>query len=149
VPGRGAKAAAFVALNVAMAMPGADPIAAALAAGETPSPEMVAASGEKEGFEPRTAIACFVAVVVLLAASAFMGGKLSILSRGELNIPPDGLAFRAQDILKQLGYTEQPQSTAYGFECCDKDYLRFLQAYDTARRDAILASDQPPVVRFW
>jgi len=137
------------ALNVAMAMPGADPIAAALAAGETPSPEMVAASGEKEGFEPRTAIACFVAVVVLLAASAFMGGKLSILSRGELNIPPDGLAFRAQDILKQLGYTEQPQSTAYGFECCDKDYLRFLQAYDTARRDAILASDQPPVVRFW
>ncbi len=29
------------ALNVAMAMPGADPIAAALAAGETPSPEMV------------------------------------------------------------------------------------------------------------
>src|SRR6185503_1890346 len=32
------------ALNVAMALPGADPIAAALAAGETPSPEMVAAS---------------------------------------------------------------------------------------------------------
>src|SRR5580700_4974480 len=37
------------ALQVAMAMPGGDPIAAALAAGETPSPEMVAASGEKEG----------------------------------------------------------------------------------------------------
>src|SRR5712691_11841533 len=35
------------ALNVAMALPGGDPIAAALAAGETPSPEMVAASGEK------------------------------------------------------------------------------------------------------
>ena len=137
------------ALNVAMAMPGADPIAAALAAGETPSPEMVAASGEKEGFDPRAAIACFVAVLVLLAASAVIGGKLSILSRAELNIPPDGLAFRAQDILKQLGYAEQPQSMAYGFDCCDTDYLRSLQAYDTERRDAILASHQPPVVRFW
>jgi hypothetical protein len=37
------------ALNVAMALPGGDPIAAALAAGETPSPEMVAASGDRAG----------------------------------------------------------------------------------------------------
>src|SRR5215472_16973114 len=44
------------ALNVAMALPGGDPIAAALAAGETPSPEMVAASREKEGFTVRAAI---------------------------------------------------------------------------------------------
>jgi hypothetical protein len=43
------------ALRVAMALPGGDPIAAALAAGETPSPEMVAASAEKEGFSPRIA----------------------------------------------------------------------------------------------
>jgi serine/threonine protein kinase len=34
------------ALQVAAALPGGDPVAAALAAGETPSPEMVAASGE-------------------------------------------------------------------------------------------------------
>jgi len=137
------------ALNVAMAMPGGDPIAAALAAGETPSPEMVAASGEKEGFGPREAFACFVGVLVLLAAITLITGKLSLLSRAELNIPPDGLAFRAQDILKQLGYAEQPKSTAYGFDCCDYDYLRSLQPYDPARRDAILASHQPPVVRFW
>src|SRR5947208_491208 len=36
------------ALQVAAALPGGDPLAAALAAGETPSPEMVAASGETE-----------------------------------------------------------------------------------------------------
>ena len=56
------------ALNVARALPGGDPIAAALAAGETPSPEMVAASTEKEGLQPRTAVACFVSVVLLLVA---------------------------------------------------------------------------------
>src|SRR3984957_9033430 len=37
------------AIEVAAALPGGDPLAAALAAGETPSPAMVAASGEKEG----------------------------------------------------------------------------------------------------
>ena len=37
------------ALSVAAALPGGDPLAAALAAGETPSPELVAASGKTEG----------------------------------------------------------------------------------------------------
>src|SRR5690349_16469110 len=36
------------ALSVAAALPGGDPLAAALAAGETPSPELVAAAGETE-----------------------------------------------------------------------------------------------------
>ncbi len=40
------------ALQVAAALPGGDPLAAALAAGETPSPEMVAAAGEHEGLRP-------------------------------------------------------------------------------------------------
>src|ERR1700752_71045 len=41
------------ALQVAAALPGADPLAAALAAGETPSPEMVAAAGANEGIKPQ------------------------------------------------------------------------------------------------
>jgi serine/threonine protein kinase len=43
------------ALQVAAALPGGDPLAVALAAGETPSPELVAASGEKEGLHPALA----------------------------------------------------------------------------------------------
>ena len=39
------------ALAVAAALPGGDPLAAALAAGETPSPEMVAAAGDDERAE--------------------------------------------------------------------------------------------------
>jgi serine/threonine protein kinase len=38
--------------QVVAAFPGGDPLADALAAGETPSPEMVAASGETEGLRP-------------------------------------------------------------------------------------------------
>ena len=44
------------ALAVAAALPGGDPLAAALAAGETPSPEMVAAAGETEGRRPVVAL---------------------------------------------------------------------------------------------
>ena len=36
------------ALAVAAALPGGDPLAAALAAGETPSPDVLAAAGESE-----------------------------------------------------------------------------------------------------
>ncbi len=47
------------AMAIAAALPGGDPLAAALAAGETPSPELVAAAGETEGMKPRHAIACW------------------------------------------------------------------------------------------
>ena len=44
------------ALGVAAALPGGDPLAAALAAGETPSPEMVAAAGSTSALKPLTAL---------------------------------------------------------------------------------------------
>ena len=52
------------ALAVAAALPGGDPLAAALAAGETPSPEMVAAAGEGEGLALRVAIPLLLTVLV-------------------------------------------------------------------------------------
>ena len=103
------------ALNVAMALPGGDPIAAALAAGETPSPEMVAASGEKEGLQPRTAVTCFVSVVLLLVALVLISKQTTLLGRAPLPLPPDALAFKAREMLKQFGYTEEPVDWAYGF----------------------------------
>jgi hypothetical protein len=137
------------ALNVAMALPGGDPIAAALAAGETPSPEMVAASGEKEGFSAHIAIVCFIGVLVLLATISAVTGRLGLLNLAPLNIPPDGLAFKAQEVLKQLGYSQQPASVAYGYQCCNQDSLQFFGQYDVAHRNALLASHQPPVISFW
>jgi hypothetical protein len=138
------------AFNVAMALPGGDPIAAALAAGETPSPEMVAASGEKEGFSARTAVLCFVGGVMLLAANIPLFQRNNLLGPGkaQIDMPAEALAFRAQDILKQLGYAEHPQTTAYGFDCCDAANLQWVEQQGS-RRDALLASDQPAVVRFW
>ena len=141
------------ALSVAMALPGGDPIAAALAAGETPSPEMVAASSEKEGFDARTAILCFIGIVVTMVAAfillPLLRGAAPLLRKIPAGVPPEVLAFRAQDMLKQFGYAEKPQSTAYGFDCCDAANLRFVEQFDAKRRDELLAAAQPPVMGFW
>lgn len=137
------------ALSVAIALPGGDPIAAALAAGETPSPEMVAASQEKEGFSPRAAWACFASVLVLLAAASALHGRFDLQTRAPLEIPPDALAFRARTILQQLGYPQKPADTAYGIDCCDIDFLMSVKNLDPVRRNALMATHQPAVIRFW
>ena len=137
------------ALNVAMALPGGDPIAAALAAGETPSPEMVAASQEKEGLSARNAWFCFFAIVVMLAASGFRGQATELISRVPLVFPPDVLAFKAQETLKHLGYADAFASRYYGFGCCDDSYVRFLERTNHSGRDAALATGQPAVIEFW
>ena len=138
------------ALSVAMALPGGDPIAAALAAGETPSPEMVAASGEKEGLQPRTAIACFTGVVLLLVALVLISSKTTLLGRAPLPLPPDALVFKAREMLKQFGYTEEPVSSAYGFfpSPAFTSYQRYLRAYDFDHRWERLASHQPVLISF-
>ena len=64
------------ALGVAAALPGGDPLAAALAAGETPSPEMVAASGSTSALRPVPAVAALaVALGSLLTVAALADGR--------------------------------------------------------------------------
>jgi serine/threonine-protein kinase len=137
------------ALSVAMALPGGDPIAAALAAGETPSPEMVAASGEKEGFEPRTAALCFAGVMVAVVIAAVSGRYGNVVSRASLDLPPDALAFRAQETLKRLGYAAAPARTAYGFDLWDTDYVKVLNSHPRSTYESVLAAGRPAVLGFW
>jgi serine/threonine-protein kinase len=138
------------ALNVAMALPGADPVAAALAAGETPSPEMVAASQEKQGFTPRTAIPCFAVVVIATLLGQPLAQRTTFVGSVPLPIPPDGLAFRARQILQQVGYAEEPFD-AYGFAW--KDDATAVEAnarrYGPANANEILVSHRPPMATFW
>ena len=54
------------ALSVAASLPGGDPLASALAAGETPSPEMVAAAGPQGSLRPAVAWACLASALILI-----------------------------------------------------------------------------------
>ncbi|SPF46872.1 Serine/threonine protein kinase [Candidatus Sulfopaludibacter sp. SbA4] len=137
------------AIAVAMALPGGDPVAAALAAGETPSPEMVAASQEREGFTSRTAVACFAGIVASLIALSFLGRSIFLPAVAPLPLPPDALAFQARQILKQFGYSQVPLDSAYGFYYGDLSYLDWVARHDSAAKWKRLASHQPALVRFW
>jgi serine/threonine-protein kinase len=71
-------------LSVAAALPGGDPLAATLAAGETPSPEIAAAAGESELISVRTAVVCLAAVVVGVIAAALIFPECNLLSQTAL-----------------------------------------------------------------
>jgi len=96
---------------VLSALPGADPLAAMVAAGQTPSPELVAQSGEVGGLRPRTAVACLASIVVMGVAMAWMFQPRF----AALGDSPERLALKAEEILTELGYEQLPRYSAAGF----------------------------------
>ncbi len=118
--------------QVAAAFPGGDPLAAALAAGETPSPEMVAASGATEGLRPVVAWGLLAGVIVSVTAVILLGGQTMLYRRVPLEKPPEALAERARDILRSVGYSEPPVDTAMGFYEGDA-FLRYIKEHDRSK----------------
>jgi hypothetical protein len=108
------------ALAVSAALPGGDPLAAALAAGETPSPEMVAAAGSTDAMHPGLALGLAVLAVVGWAGVQYWLGSFMVRSVLPLDKPPAALAADAREVIRELGYTEplyaDPVDSAIGFE---------------------------------
>src|SRR5579884_213842 len=96
------------ALAIAAALPGGDPLAAALAAGETPSPELVAASGHREGFALRYAAPCLAFVLLAVLAFPFVGRSISLLAGTPLEYEPAVLQQKSRDIASSFGYPARP-----------------------------------------
>jgi hypothetical protein len=137
------------AIQVAAALPGGDPLAAALAAGDTPSPEMVAASGEKTGLRPAIAVACLAAVIAGLIVCAFLGSKVDWRAQVLHENSPDALAHKARDIIKELGYTDRPADSASGL-MFHRDYLRYVQENSqSVNRWSQITKGQPAAIRYW
>src|SRR5215475_1385005 len=91
------------ALAVAAALPGADPLAAALAAGETPSPEMVAAAGQGEGLSSRSAVALLAGILAAIAILCVLSIRQSALEILRPEYAPEVLAQKARDVIGRLG----------------------------------------------
>ena len=137
------------ALQVSAALPGGDPLAAALAAGETPSPEMVAAAGETEGLNPRIGLLCLVGVCLLLVALLGIAKRSKMISYIAFGPSQDVLKAKANDMIRMFGYTEAPADTAQGFELM-RDYLQHIsETVKTPQRWEVLKQDEPPTLMFW
>lgn len=137
------------ALQVAAALPGGDPLAAALAAGETPSPEMVAAAGEKEGLPARLGILCVAGVCLLLGLLLLISKRSKMISYISFGASREVLAAKAEEIIGSIGYTDTPMDSANGL-VLQQDYLRYIsEEVKTPTRWNVLRQDEPPALVFW
>jgi serine/threonine-protein kinase len=93
-----------------------DPLAAALAGGEVPSPEMVASAPGVGNLSLATGAACLAGVLLTLLMFLLLSDRFMAHRKIPLPYPPKALAGRARSLLAQIGYTEVPRHTAYGFE---------------------------------
>ena len=137
------------ALQIAAALPGGDPLAAALAAGETPSPEMVAAAPKQGGLKPVVAISLLASVFILTALTAFLTRSTALYRMVPLNKSPEVLRDRSTELVKKFGYTEPPGDSTYGMGM-DREYLNYVHETDTSMsRWEKLRSGQPAAIYFW
>lgn len=120
------------ALQVAAALPGGDPLAAALAAGETPSPEMVAAATTEGALKPIVAVGLLAVFAIALALTLWLAKYTSVYRYAALDQPPEVLRARAKDIIKELGYPDAPVDSADGF-VLKQDYLRYIKSIDQSQ----------------
>ncbi len=136
------------ALAVAAALPGGDPLAEALAAGETPSPEMVAAAGEGAGIAARIAIPALLAIVAGLIGQAVLARNLSALERMRLGYSPEILAEKGREMIQKFGYTDRPADEAFGF-LFDSEFADFAEAHEKPRpRWGEILAGRPCVLLF-
>jgi len=100
------------ALLVAMALPGGDPLAAALAAGETPSPELVASAGHQQGMNRRYAVLCLASIGICLTVDIVLQSKTVAAFNTPMDNPPEVLASKARDMAAMFGYPKKPADSA-------------------------------------
>jgi hypothetical protein len=116
-------------LEVAASLPGGDPLRAALAAGQTPTPEMVAAAGVEGSLEPAAAWGLLGALVVSLVAAVALAPRSVLLGQPDFRKSAEVLAERARQITESLGYGSQPRDVAYWFET-DEDFLVWKSGHE-------------------
>lgn len=128
-------------------LPGGDALAAALAAGETPSPDMVAAGGEEGSLTPWAAGGFFLVLLIALGLLAWLAPSATVAGQARPRKSPETLAAVARALLAggaPATAQDSPVDEVYGF-----DYDRSFQGFIFA--DPAQAMRFPPAkaLYFW
>jgi len=134
---------------VASSMPGIDPLAAAIAAGETPSPEMVAASGGRGGLTPGLGALILTVVIAGFIVIGLLNNKTGLFRLAPLPEPPVYLSREARKVLANIGLEGRPADAAHGF-LSYADVLEHVAQTDSGpdRWDS-LGKAGPSVYYYW
>jgi serine/threonine-protein kinase len=137
------------ALLLAAALPGGDPLAAAIAAGETPSPELVAEAGAAGGLTPTVALLFLVVFALGILGIAAMAPTLRITSMVPPGKPSEVLVERAREIVRTLGYTDRFGDSEHSYQVSSR-YLEYIADHDSSlHRWKRLAKPSPAPFLFW
>ena len=131
-------------------LPGGDLFGVALFAGETPSPEMVAAAGDSDAaYTARAGVLLMVAFLALLGLAGWMSDLSTVAGQTQMRKPAPVLAEYARQVRGLAGAAGSAPHEAIGFEY-DTGALRWYDAHggpsENWRR---IGAGKPPVVRFW
>jgi hypothetical protein len=137
------------ALAVAASLPGGDPLAAALAAGQTPSPGMVAAAGDVGGLKPAVAWTCLLAALAGIFLFVQLNSQQALFGRANLDKPPQVLEDRARTILEMAGWDGPVTQRAQGFRT-NSAWLSHVRRTDSSPdRWERLAESRPAEYHYW
>jgi serine/threonine-protein kinase len=135
--------------GVLAALPGGDPLQAALLAGETPSPDMVAAASKVGDLPPSLAWAGLLAGLVGLALVATLAGRVMLHDAVPPLKPPEALRERAKQVLARVGETEAAADGAHGFEL-DRAAVEYVKGERAGQGWwELLRTSRPGAYRFW
>jgi protein kinase-like protein len=136
--------------EVAAALPGGDPLAAAIALGETPSPAAVAAGTHRfEGLRRATAWSCLGALALGLALVTVSAPRTRLVPRLAPSEPPDALAGRAREVLRAHGLGAGATDRALGYDFDQAAIDRIAATDRSPARWEALGRVRPPIVTFW
>ncbi len=130
------------AMAVSAALPGGNPLREILAAGETPSPEVVAAAGEEhQPMKPRLALTLVLTALACLIGFVYVAPQMFVVQRALYHTPENGpvvqaepavLQYKAREILRTLGYAAPPVDTARGFDL-NRGYYLYIEENQKAK----------------
>ncbi len=138
------------ALVVSALLTGSDPLEAAIAAGETPSPDLVAAAGESsEGLRPAAAWSLLAFVLAGIVAMPFVARSFQLLPLLPIEKSPAVLEDRAREFLHAVGLPNAPADDAWGLGV-DWGFIGYVREKDpSVGRWQALERGTPPVLQFW
>jgi serine/threonine-protein kinase len=137
------------AYEVLAGLPGADPLTAALAAGQTPSPQMVADAPVEGRLSPAVGLALLTTVIGGIVVIAILADRTMLFRQVALNRRPEVMVQQAQDLLENLCHTDPPADWTWHYQY-DVGYLRHIRDTDPSpgRWDG-LGTQQPTAVIFF
>lgn len=136
--------------QVSRMLPGGDPLAAALEAGQTPSPSMVAMAGRKGRMRPASVLALVAVFIAFFVGAILLSKRAGLIQQAPLDRSGEALAERAREYLAQIGYPlKDTDHEAWGFDLYEELLSEIERTDKTAQRWDRLKRPRPTPVDFW